>query len=206
MYSTRSGYILGFHGCDEKIRNKVIKGDLDLLKSENSYDWLGHGIYFWDSNPSRALEWAKHVNQNPDISKSKIKKPSVLGAVIDLGYCLDLLESSNLKVLKTTYEILVQRFDNSGFLLPQNKALSKDKDLLLRDLDCAVIELLHEIKSGEKLAKPFDSVRGVFWEGTEIYPNAGFKEKNHIQICIRNPNCIKGYFIPRKLNSGYQSV
>ena len=22
-------------------------------------------------------------------------------------------------------------------------------------------------------------------------------KKNHIQICIRNPNCIKGFFIPR---------
>jgi hypothetical protein len=25
-------------------------------------------------------------------------------------------------------------------------------------------------------------------EGEELYPSAGFKEKNHVQICIRNPN------------------
>jgi len=32
------------------------------------------------------------------------------------------------------------------------------------------------------------------WEN----PGAGFKEKNHIQICVRNRNCIKGYFLPRE--------
>ena len=42
--------------------------------------------------------------------------------------------------------------------------------------------------------KAFDSARGVFVEGEALYPNAGFNEKNHIQICIRNPNCIKGFF------------
>ena len=31
-----------------------------------------------------------------------------------------------------------------------------------------------------------------------LYDGAGFLDKTHIQICIRNPNCIKGYFIPRK--------
>jgi hypothetical protein len=52
----------------------------------------------------------------------------------------------------------------------------------------------------------YDSVKGVFWEGDELYPNAGFREKDHIQICVRNPNCIKGYFLPRELNSKYAGV
>ena len=42
-----------------------------------------------------------------------------------------------------------------------------------------------------------------FWEGQELYPNAGFREKNHIQICVCNPNCIKGYFLPRGINQDY---
>src|SRR5580658_10415439 len=29
--------------------------------------------------------------------------------------------------------------------------------------------------------KPFDSVRSLFVEGEELYPGAGFHEKNHIQ-------------------------
>ena len=37
-------------------------------------------------------------------------------------------------------------------------------------------------------------------EGEEIYPTAGFFNKNHIQICIRNTDCILGYFLPKDLD------
>jgi hypothetical protein len=48
----------------------------------------------------------------------------------------------------------------------------------------------------------FDSVRAAFWEGEELYPQAGFKTHNHIQLSIINPDCIKGIFLPRqKTNS-----
>lgn len=69
------------------------------------------------------------------------------------------------------------------------------KDLLRRELDCAVIQALHQSMKKTN-QKPFDSVRGLFWEGDQLYPQAGFKEKDHIQICIRNIDCIKGYFLP----------
>ena len=77
--------------------------------------------------------------------------------------------------------------------MPENIGITHD--LLQRELDCAVIETLHTSLESENEQK-FDSVRGVFWEGEQLYPNAGFKEKDHIQICIRNLNCIKGYFLP----------
>lgn len=70
-------------------------------------------------------------------------------------------------------------------------------DKVIRELDCQVIEHLHE-RMRLKGVKPYDSVRGVFIEGTPIYEDAGFYDKTHIQICIRNPNCIKGLFIPRQ--------
>ena len=44
----------------------------------------------------------------------------------------------------------------------------------------------------------YDSVRGIFTEGEETYEGAAFQEKTHTQLCIVNPNCIKGYF--RALN------
>ena len=62
-----------------------------------------------------------------------------------------------------------------------------------------MIELLHE--KNRKAGYNFDTVRGLFFEGDDLYPNAGFKAKNHIQICVRNPNCIKGYFLPRSSDS-----
>ncbi len=205
MYSKRTGFILGFHGCDKSVRDKVVseKGVL-LLPSNNDYDWLGGGIYFWGNNYERALDFAKYLKENPPHNnKQKIKEPSVIGAIINLGYCFDLLETGNLNILKQGYQLLIDIRKKQNLIIPQNVPLVKNGDLLKRNLDCAVIESIHQ--ANIEMGKPeFDSVRGVFFEGDELYPNAGFKEKNHIQIAIRNPNCIKGYFIPREIDTKYK--
>ena len=203
MYSTISGLLLGFHGCDESVVLKVLNGEEFLKKSVNKYDWLGHGTFFWENSPSRAMDFAVHLQKYPNRSKGRIEKPAVIGAVIDLGFCLDLLDYDNLKQLKTAYNTLLSTSNYIDF--PENKSIGGMGDLLLRELDCAVIETLHALREDLHLP-PFDSVRGVFPEGKELYPNAGFREKDHIQICIRNPNCIKGFFLPRRLDGDYQKV
>lgn len=203
MYSKRAGLILGFHGCDQKVRDSIVSNKDKFLKpSENNYDWLGNGAYFWENNYVRALKYATDLKDNPQKAKSKISVPSVLGAIIDLGHCLDLLDSQYLELLKSGYNTLVGLQKIHGYEIPVNKPIEQQGDLLLRHLDCAVIETIHQFNKEEN--KPvFDSVRGVFFEGDNLYPNAGFKEKNHIQIAVRNPNCIKGFFIPRILNDNY---
>jgi hypothetical protein len=204
MYSTRPGLVLGFHGCDESVAMKVLTGEQFLKRSVNNYDWLGHGIYFWENSPSRAMEFAVHLQKFPERSKGRIEKPAVIGAVINLGYCLDLLDYGNLQMLKSTgYDVLKSTSNFVDFL--ENKSIGGIGDLLLRELDCAVIESLHKLKE-KSHQPPFDSIRGIFSEGEVLYPNAEFREKDHIQICVRNPNCIKGFFMPRKLDSDYPKV
>ena len=191
MYTSRTGLILGFHGTDKSIVDKIINSSTEDLEPKiNIYDWLGNGIYFWDNSPKRAMEWAIESSKR---KHSIIKEPSVIGAIIDLGYCLDLLDSKNFELLKKGHEILSATLMASGTPMPKNKG--RDEDLALRELDCAVIESLHGFlkATGEK---EFDSARGVFWEGNALYEGAGFKDKNHIQICVKNINCIKGYFRP----------
>lgn len=200
MYSKRSGLILGFHGCDKAVRDKIVSTKGEVLKaSENNYDWLGHGVYFWENNHDRALKFAQDLKENPPKGKENlIKEPAVLGVVIDLGYCLDLLDSKFLEVVKVGYDFLCDSHKKFGTKIPEN-IINADGELLLRKLDCAVIQTVHEMNI--KLDKqPYDSVRGVFFEGKDLYENAGFKEKNHIQIAIRNQNCIKGFFIPREFD------
>lgn len=194
MYSKKSGLLLGFHGCCKTTQQQIVNNPSDnLIMSSQSYDWLGHGAYFWEYSYERALQWAIDSHKK---SKSKIKEPAVIGAVIDLGNCFDLLDAKYLRLLRLGYDILVETLEKSGIPLPENKPLKNSEDLLLRHLDCASIEAVHNLNRQEKI-KPFDSVRGAFFEGKELYPNAGFKEKNHIQISIINPDCIKGYFIPK---------
>lgn len=207
MYSSRPGLVLGFHGCDASLVKNVLLGKQQLKASTNTYDWLGNGLYFWENSPSRALEYSKLLaKRKRSQGVAVVKKPAVLGAVIDLGYCLDLTDFQNLVYLKDAYEILSATIAKSEFVLLKNKpTVVSGKDLLIRDLDCAVIETLHKARKNASL-RDYDSVKGVFWEGREIYPDAGFREKDHIQICIRNPNCIKGYFLPRKFNSQFVDV
>jgi len=194
MYSKSRNIILGFHGCDRSVRDEIVVGKSFMKKSNNNYDWLGHGFYFWENNMQRAKYFVEEKQKrNPD----KITEPAVLGAFIDLGYCFDLLDSAYLEVLKEFYTFLKETCENHDTHLPINQSIGNSFDLLLRNLDCAVIESVHTFYRDNN-KQEFDSVRGVFWEGNNLYPNAGFKEKNHIQICIRNPNCIKGFFIPRE--------
>ena len=127
--------------------------------------------------------------------------PGVLGAYMDLGNCLDLTDSNSLQQLLLPYKTLKQTLSLAGLDMPVNidPLKIKSKDRILRKLDCAVISTLHELR--QKAGLPaYDSVRGVFWEGEELYPGAGFREKNHIQIAIINPNCIKGFFLPRDVD------
>ena len=196
LYSRRSNLILGFHGCDQSVVDKVVAGKDNLIASTNDYDWLGNGIYFWENNEARALQWAQELSKRKG---STIKHPAVIGSIVDLGYCLDLTDSQCLEELKVGYDALVFMCKEAGMEMPQNTNTGNSTDLLLRKLDCAVIETMHKInRMANKRA--YDSVKGVFWEGKQLYPNAGFAEKNHIQICVCNPNCIKGYFLPRNID------
>lgn len=200
MYATLPSFVLGFHGCDRSVMRSVLNGEDVLTPSENSYDWLGHGIYFWENSPQRAIEFACDLNIR---NKAKIKDPACIGAVIDLGRCLNLLDSASLEIVREGYDILQNSSRLAGTELPRNKLRNSSGDLLMRYLDCAVIETVHA--SIEERDEPaYDSVRGAFWEGEELYPSAGFKEKNHIQICVRNPNCIKGFFLPRNASSDFE--
>jgi hypothetical protein len=137
MYSTKPGLILGFHGCDKSVANKVLNGNTDLNFSENTFDWLGHGIYFWEYSAERALEYVVGLKNRK--GKPAIKNPAIIGAVIDLGHCLDLIEYKNLQLLKISYQLFKDTQISSGFALPKNRSGGSLIDFLLRDLDCAII-------------------------------------------------------------------
>lgn len=186
--------VIGYHGCDQKVGEAVLAGKKKLRSSTNAWDWLGHGTYFWENNPSRALKYAKDLKKHPSRSIHRIKTPFVIGAIIDLGNCLNLLESEHLDYVKLGYSILKISCKIDGKPLPENRPLKNETDLIIRNLDCAVIQALHNYHENVAKKTKYDSVRGMFVEGKSLYKNAGFNEKNHIQICVRNPDSIKAFF------------
>lgn len=96
------------------------------------------------------------------------------------------MSTVSVDMVRAAYESLRESLEAAGRPLPQNL------DRLRRHLDCAVIERLHAIY--ERQNDLIETVRVLFSEGQEIYPGSGFQAKTHIQIAVRNPDCIKGVF------------
>ena len=186
MHRLTTGFVLGYHGCDRKVGERLLGGEA-LKPSNNDYDWLGPGIYFWEANPLRGLEFAGEPRRR------NVQEPFVVGAVIELGWCLDLTTTADIELVAAAHQSLVAVTETARLTLPTNSG-----DSLRRNLDCAVMRRLHSILE-EAGMPPVDTIRGVFIEGRPIYETAGFHTKTHIQIAVRNPACIKGVFrVPKE--------
>lgn len=187
MHSLSTSFVLGYHGCSKAVANSLLNGD-PFRPSENAYDWLGKGIYFWEANPRRGIQFFREVQGRKQRDPDDV---TVVGAVLDLGFCLDLTSSRGVDLVVDSYRGLEAVIDKiPGLAMPTNEL---GPDLLFRNLDCAVINYLHSSREHARLQK-FDSVRGVFQEGGRLYANSGFREKTHTQIAICNPDKIKGVF------------
>lgn len=152
-YEFPPAFVLGFHGCDAKVGEAILRGKRPHLRpSENEYDWLGHGIYFWEGNPARALQFATKRAEGGRNSKGKIEKPFVLGAIINLGRCLDLADSSAIAQVQNAYLTLQELLAVENRDLPNNGI-----DMKARRLDCAVFNALHRIREEDDLPS-YDTV------------------------------------------------
>jgi hypothetical protein len=180
---------VAYHGCDHETAERVLSGKAPLQPSQNEYDWLGPGIYFWMDSPDRGMNWAIEQAARP---KSKIKKPAVIGAFVAPGLCLNLTDYGVGSELKKAFNALRRLSEASGAPLPENSA-TENGIFLNRRLDCAVIKVVHQLREDDSLPA-YDTVYGVFEEGNPLFVGSAFKEKTHVQIAVRNPDCIIGYF------------
>ncbi len=68
----------------------------------------------------------------------------------------------------------------------------------MRRLDCAVMNYLFGIQEtaqeSDPQSQPYATVRALFPEGSALYPGAGFWDKTHIQLCVRELEQILGVF------------
>ena len=189
MHNLSTSFVLGYHGCDLETGERLLLNE-PFRPSENTYDWLGSGIYFWESNPDRAQEWARDRADRILKNEGREVEPFVVGAVIDPGFCLDLISSNGIHAVEEAYASFQSVVAASGAQMPENVG---GDDLRLRKLDCAVINFLHLARE-DAGDEPFDTVRGVFTEGKHVYTDSGFRRKTHIQICVRNQANIHGVF------------
>jgi hypothetical protein len=172
--------VLGYHGCDRPFADAARSGRITLTAwrlSQNLYDWLGEGIYFWEGSRSRAEQWAvEHFGEEAD----------VLEVEIELGHCLNLLESTYHDTLRQTYRNLRAAYRSRGLTLPKNQKKR-------HDLDCLVINKF--VQFMEKLMVQqeirIQTVRGVFEEGRPLFPGSALRAQSHIQVAVRDVQCIR---------------
>jgi len=184
--------VIAYHGCDAVVANSLLNGG-SFERSKNKYDWLGEGIYFWEFGPERAMEWARQIHERrPD----KVKKPEVVGAVLQLGTCFDLLDTRFTRYLSEVFPQMEAAFAEAGIELPANKAAADaGKDLVLRFRDCAVLNWAIP-KLEKERGLHFHTVRCAFLEGGDAYEGAAIRAKSHIQIAVRDTSAIVGVFRP----------
>jgi len=174
--------VIGFHACERSFAEELRDGMLiidDWVPSENQYDWLGPGIYFWEGSLRRAREFAVDPLRN-------IADPMIIEADISLGRCFDLTDTEYLDVLRDTYESLAELFQEQALPLPRNRGK-------LRDLDCLVIKQflnLMENGLGDEVIE-YQTVRCPFEEGEPVFPGSFIRRQTHIQIAVRDPTCIQ---------------
>ncbi len=109
-------FVLGYLGCSIETARALLGGS-EFLPSEKSYDWLGPGIYFWEDDPLRAYRWACHPRR-------KVQNPTLVGAVLELGRCLDLTTQNGIEAVlvgpKPGSGPSLHRCDSAGTLSPRN--------------------------------------------------------------------------------------
>lgn len=161
--------VVGYHGTTVELADRLVNGEA-FEESKKPYEWLGEGVYFWEYAPKQAWWWTRDLRKNPE--------PAVVGAMIRLGNCLDLLDPANVWSLREVYDDIMSKWP-VGVPVPQNV---RDK----RNLDCVILNSVYSQSDGTDT--PIETSRGVFvptdkakrvWKGSWIYDEA------HIQICVR---------------------
>lgn len=58
MSEYQSFDVIGFHSCDREVGLRLLNGKEEIAPSDNKWDWLGPGSYFWEGDPARSLSYA----------------------------------------------------------------------------------------------------------------------------------------------------
>ncbi|MGN0886057.1 MAG: hypothetical protein ACI4RT_03575 [Candidatus Spyradenecus sp.] len=190
MNVTAPQIVFGYHGCIRAVAERILSGedeDLTPTQEVETYHWLGQGIYFWENAPDRAAEWAlaygeQNARKHQKDLTSEQAAPTVIGAIIRLGHCLNLLDVAWHTAFLKSATIAAQHVER----------LNLPNQSWKHTIDCLAI---NHLCSNQRPA--IDTVRGCFPEGKPLFPGSFILSKTHVQLCVRNTACIIGYFRPK---------
>lgn len=165
MLAESDRLVVGYHGTSAKHADVILRETL-FRPSENDYDWLGHGVYFWEEAPCRAWRWARQKYGG---------EAAVVRATVRLGRCLDLTDIRYTEAIRRAFDGLREAYAVKKITLPANRGKA-------RLLDCLVINYVAVYVFSE-----CETVRAPFLEGPPIFDGSALLSESHIQIVVRKP-------------------
>lgn len=175
--------VYGYHATDAETVANVLH-EKHIKKSENWYDWLGVGSYFYQEAPLRALKWLTQEKHEGTIEPSKA---GLLCAKIQIREFIDLLEPDWVEVIARTYILLEEDTDKLATLRRWREKQAEYKvggEAGPHPLDKYVIDMAvgSLIKGGRKV----NGVRAIFYDGKRLFENSHLLDRQHIQIAVHN--------------------
>ena len=191
--------VIGYHGTGLATALRLVTRVEGFRPSQRAFDWLGHGIYFWEHAPQQALRFArirqrqyqrKQVKSAEDLRRAT-EPLAVVGCMIRLGNCFDLLEPDNVEYLQDLFSDYKESMKLTGEVLPRNTRK-------YRKLDCDVFEYAYKIAKARNPGVEIESARGVYVpSGGErrVWAGSWISRDTHIQLCVRNPRNLLGLWL-----------
>ena len=86
--------VTGYHGTSVEAAERILTEG--FKPSQNQWEWLGHGVYFWQDAPLRAYEWGREW-----LKRRGYDGPvAVVAAEILLVDFMDLLDQQGMRLLR----------------------------------------------------------------------------------------------------------
>ena len=164
--------VWGYHGTTQE-RADAILAHGQFRLSQNPWEWLGDGVYFWQDAPSRALQWGSEWAARTG------EKVAVLRARIRLGEgCLDLLDTD-------AAELIWEYARHFGAKFPKGRPWPMNRSSGRHELDATFFNWVALALAGDGIA--VTSIRAAIAEGEPLFEGSPIRRRSHVQIAVREP-------------------
>jgi hypothetical protein len=155
--------------------------------SANRFDWLGHGIYFYEAAPRHALNYASKHAPGDGV-------PCVLEASIDLTGCLDFHDLP----AQEEYERECARY--AATMRPSAGILASLQTDLLHPFDCRILNYMYANLEQRGITVPsvrssFPGSRPAWQDPDDEDARSRITVGTRVEILVRDPAAIIG--LPR---------
>lgn len=182
----RAPVIRGYHGTSATQAAVIVRDG--FLPSDNDYDCLGNGVYFFEDGLAPARAWAKRAHPN---------EPAVVQADIHLEDCMDLKDKLGwVPLLTQAHGEMLRVSRQQGLALPPQTSDAHRLDRAVMEFTVAILE-----REGMQIR----AVRGVFAEGPPAFPGSFLSEGSHVQVAVRDTDLISNVKVVPAGVQGYRA-